>query len=104
MNRKTGHTVHTCYFFVVVLELPREPVVDADHFILQAHLCKHPVSTRRDGNLVPGRTEWQEEALHSVEFAEPRQNSEHFPPISICRGLLNESRMLGIQNTDLGEV
>jgi len=104
MKRKTAYTVDTCYLFVVALELPGEPVVDADHFTFEAHFCKHPVTARCVGNTVPGRVEWQEQASHSVESAEPRQNSEHFPPIPVFRGSANESRMLGIQNTDLGEV
>ena len=101
MKQKAAYTVHTCYFFVVLLELPREPVVDAHLISVQGQFRKHPVSPTTDGNAVPGRVEWQEEALHSVVFAEPRQNSENGPPVSFFKGSENDSCMLGIQNADL---
>jgi hypothetical protein len=104
MKRKTAYSVDTCYLFVVALELPREPVVDADHFTFEAQFCKHPVSASTTDNAVPGRVEWQEQALHSVVFVERPQNSEHGPPVSFFRGSPNDSCMLGIQNTDLGKV
>ena len=104
MKRKAVDAVDTCYFFVVVLRLPRQSVVDADLITAQLQFCKHPVTVSTYGNAVSGRVQWQEEAFDSVKFALHCQQFENGPPVPTFKDSENDSCMMRIQNADLGKV
>jgi len=67
---------------------------NTDLITAQAQFCKHPVTASSEDNAVPGRVQLQEEALHSAEFAERRQNFENGPPVCFFKGSENDSCMM----------